>query len=659
MNRTRLRCATRLVAGIIALHAVLLAWSAMRQAPTLNEPGHLVSGIDYLQTARVNLYRVNPPLVRSLAAGTVLAVAGDEVRDSMPAIRVQRGEYVSGALFVREHGRATLRLLRIARWGCLPLSICGALVCFLWSRELYGTHAGVVSATLWCFDPNVLGHGALITPDVGAAALGIAAAYAFWRWLRCGGWARTTIAGLALGFAELAKFIWLPLLLLWPALYLCHRRSRPYPGQAPPRSILQLMVILLLSLYVVNCAYFAKGSLSRLGDFHFVSDCLGPDNDGGRNRFTETWIGHLPVPLPYDFVMGVDEQIRDIESYAEPCYLFGTWRHSGWWHYYLSALLIKLPVGTLVLLAITLAHRMLERRTCASDLTVIAPPIMLLLLLSAHTSFNHHSRYALPVLGFLFVYCGQVGATCGSVYAMRFWRAPVIMCVVSASISSLAVFPHTLAYFNECVGGPRKGWQCLLHSNLDWGQGLLAAQEWIRINAPSQQVTLSYQGFYEPADIGLLYAPPQLVINGATGGLELPAGLHVVSINMLHGQKHPPGDGHGGHQYYDDRYYEELRRMEPLRIFGYCMCLFRVEDGASDVGGGQAADMPQAQLAPPRAGAGAALRPASDSAAPLVSLSHLPARPSGGRAPGQVPGPNPAAHPAHPENLWFPASAVH
>lgn len=41
--------------------------------------------------------------------------------------------------------------------------------------------------------------------------------------------------------------------------------------------------------------------------------------------------------------------------------------------------------------------------------------------------------------------------------------------------STLAVYPHQLAYFNELAGGPEDGYRHLLGSSFDWGQDLLIA----------------------------------------------------------------------------------------------------------------------------------------------------------------------------------------
>jgi hypothetical protein len=45
----------------------------------------------------------------------------------------------------------------------------------------------------------------------------------------------------------------------------------------------------------------------------------------------------------------MDLQRVDLEA-GWLSYLHGQWRQGGWWHYYLYALAVKLPLGTLALL---------------------------------------------------------------------------------------------------------------------------------------------------------------------------------------------------------------------------------------------------------------------------------------------------------------------
>ena len=57
-----------IVGGLLACHALLLARGAAIHSPTVDEIGHLPAGLSHWTFGRFDLYRVNPPLVRSIAA---------------------------------------------------------------------------------------------------------------------------------------------------------------------------------------------------------------------------------------------------------------------------------------------------------------------------------------------------------------------------------------------------------------------------------------------------------------------------------------------------------------------------------------------------------------------------------------------------------------
>ena len=78
----RLDARPRLVWGVVVtlltIHAGLLAYAATTHSPTLNEPGHLVAGLSNWKFGRFELYRVNPPLTRTVAALPVIAAGYEE-----------------------------------------------------------------------------------------------------------------------------------------------------------------------------------------------------------------------------------------------------------------------------------------------------------------------------------------------------------------------------------------------------------------------------------------------------------------------------------------------------------------------------------------------------------------------------------------------------
>lgn len=554
------------VVALLSAHAGLLAYTATRHSPTLNEPGHLAAGLAMWEFGRFEVYRVNPPLTRLVAALPVLAAGYEMNWTPFRGSPGARPEFALGEAFVRANGERSVWLFTLARWACIPFSLIGGLFCFLWGRELYGAAAGLASLTIWCSDPNILAHAELITPDAAATAFGVGASYAFWRWLKAPTWSRAAVAGLLLGLAQLTKMSWLLLFGLWPLLWVVWRASgHQPPGPNGQRQVGQFAAILLLGLYVLHLGYAFDGSLVPLKEFVFVSEALaGKEHAGeGGNRFAGSGLGKLPVPLPRQYLLGLDAQKRDFEDYDQPSYLRGRWRDRGWWYYYLYGLLVKVPHGTQGLFLLTAGLTLLAPRLASwrDELVLLAPAVCLFALVSSQTEFSHHFRYVLPSLGILLIFLGKpILALTGGLaqyVELRSWGEPsmrrrafetltrqslaalAVLCLAGSAASSLRVYPHSLAYFNEMAGGPENGYRHMLGSNLDWGQDLLVIRS-LSAAMPRQKLFASVNAFYDLRDLGARCdawdggSSTNLRRDfGVQGSGDWPEGVYVVSVDRL------------------------------------------------------------------------------------------------------------------------------
>jgi hypothetical protein len=381
----------RAVWAVLTVHAGLLAWGAWIHSPGWDEWGHLPAGISHWHLGQFDLYRVNPPLVRMVAAVPVLFCGPDIEWPGMSG-PLSRPEWAAARSMVQTHGEGLFWWFTLARWACIPFSLLGAWICFRWARDLYGPAAGLTAAMLWCFSPLVLGHAQMITPDAASAALGAAAGYVFWQWLKQPTASRAFVAGVVLGLAQLTKFswvilfgIWILVWLVWRLGYLVPRLGETGPrGPASPRpgehgsdhgdleeevprlgetrprvawlrEAGQMTLLLAVAVYAINLGYGFEGTGTRLGEFRFVSRTLRtvPAGDGPNvvsvlgNRFDGTFWGRLPVPLPSNYVAGIDRQKFDFDDAGFWSYLRGQWRDRGWWYYYLYGLAVKEPVPCL------------------------------------------------------------------------------------------------------------------------------------------------------------------------------------------------------------------------------------------------------------------------------------------------------------------------
>jgi hypothetical protein len=576
------RLTTRVMAFTLAIHALLLSWIGVVTGPNLDEPAHLAAGISNWTYGRFDLYCVNPPLVRMTASLPVLVThyTADwhSWRGGSPQMRT---EFHVGRDFVLANGKSVFWYFTLARWACIPFCLLGAWASFAWARDLYGNLSGLLACWLYCFCPNLITWGASITPDAAGSALGILAAYAFWRWLQQPTWRRTGLAGLTLGIAELTKGTWIILFAVLPLVWLLHCISiRFSPKKAvedtTKPSFVQLSAILAMAIYLLNLGYAFEGSLKPLGEFRFVSRalCGGPSGPQGGNRFAGTWLGQIPVPLPERYVTGIDLQRTDFERGAWS-YLCGEQKLGGWWHYYLAAYGFKTPIGSLVLfgLATALALRKDFRATWASELALILPAIAVIVLVSSQTGFNRYLRYALPFAPFAYVYTSRVALAVMN--RQRLMTLLVSACAAGTTIETLSVFPHPVSFFNQFCGGPARGHRYLLDSNIDWAQDILFLKQWYDANPQARPFYFERFGSLvaspEAAGIESEPVPGYLSEDQIQPSQSAPpgpqAGWFALSINQIMGYRH----------YSQDRpeftYFQDLK---PAARIGYSIYIYHL-----------------------------------------------------------------------------------
>jgi hypothetical protein len=373
-----------------------------------------------------------------------------------------------------------------------------------------------------------------------------------------------------LGLAELAKTTLILFYPLWPLLWIVYRWSDRQGMHLYDwvREGGMLALRMAIGLYVVNLGYGFEDSLKPLGKYDFVSKLFAGEESGkpatsassavtsyltpvAHNRFAGAWIGAIPVPFPANYLAGIDVQQRDFEDYGRSSYLRGEWRDQGWWHYYLYAVAIKAPLGLLILGAAA-ALALCFRRSPVDwrDTFILAtPPLVVLIVVSSKTGFSEHMRYVLPCFPFVFVWLSGfsrkfldnqvrelVSCRGGGRHTTNGLAATLSLTLLLWSFtSSLWIYPHSLSYFNELIGGPRHGQEHLLGSNVDWGQDLRYLQWEVlgrTLNWPNSALYIGN------------------VDNGTMRGRTLPRtskdaplnmedfwkSLHFVSVNILIGE---------------------------------------------------------------------------------------------------------------------------
>jgi len=548
------------VAGLLAVHLALAEQSLILENPTVDEVVHLPAGVTYWEKGTFRLYHHNPPLVRMVAALPVICLGNlvtgpayeqDSWRsaDPQPTTFSQTFAYLNSERY--------LDLFRLARMVMPLFSIVGGLAVFAWSCQLYGNRGGLLSLCLWVFCPNILAHCRLVTTDVGSTALGVAATFVFWLYLRSSTWPRAMAASVMLGLAELTKFSMLVLYAVWPFLWLVRLILATPRAQVVRRAtvgVAQGSLIVALSVLVIDAGYRFEGVGIPLGRFEFASSTLTRPVAGGirkapasqnplyalmwtfrENRSRGTLLANLPAPLPEHYLLGFDEQkveadgilnrLRradralkegDIELARKEAgsadesvggytvYLNGVMRDSGWWYYYLCTLLYKVPEGTWCLVLLSLLLLFFQRRTreaWADEICLWTVPVVVLFSMSFLTDINLGLRYVLSIAPYVFIAAGKVVPWLEEFSGLgrRIGRIFTLASLGLTVAGALWIHPHYLAYFNWVSGGPDRVPVRLIDSNLDWGQDLLGLRAWCRENAHGQPIGLAYFGQINPS----------------------------------------------------------------------------------------------------------------------------------------------------------------
>ena len=578
----------------MAIHAGLLLYAVRTNFVVADEMGHVPAGLSHWETGSFVLYRVNPPLGRMLAVLPLIPAGVKTDYRSVDPSPGGRSDWKVGRDFAEANAARYVDLMRLARLPGILWSLVGLGLIARWAGELYGPKGGLLAGALWCFDPHVLAFASVVTPDIPSAVAALGATYAFRRYLQTGLRRHAALAGVLLGVAQLTKFTMLLLYAVWPLLWL----ARVFVGRAKVdlgRVVPQAALIVGLSLYVINLGYWFDGTGRRLKDFSFVSRSFRGVPAGWvssspvGNRFDGTTLGQLPVPLPAEFLLGIDYQRKDFES-GFPSYLRGTWRSVGWWYYYLYALMVKEPLGTILLVGWGLALTLARRRAAAGayeEWILLAPAAAVLIFVSSQTGFNHHMRYILPAFPFVAIATGKLAWFSGR--GRRAGLAVGLLLGWSAA-GSLSVAPHWMSYFNEAAGGPTQGHDHLLDSNIDWGQDLLELKRWLAVHPEARPLGLVYFHFLDPRIIGLEYElPPVAPARPEDWSPERAPlfgprpGWFAISVNYLRGMTFAAPNGRGETQWISEHdSFAYFRQLRPVARAGYSIYIYNITPAEAD-----------------------------------------------------------------------------
>lgn len=444
---------SRLVSATLILLSCVLCISTYRYfGHTWDEPEHLAAGMQLLDRGIYTYDIQHPPLARlAIAVGPYLAgvrsfghagPSGDqEGRDLL----YRTGNYD--------------RILTLARLGTLPFLVILLAATWLWARHLLGELPAALAVFWVATLPTLLGHAALATLDVPAAALDTLALYLGVRWLEDATWSRSLLLGLGGGLAVGTKLSALPFLgLCLPAMGLLRLAAGAAPG-APAR--------------LAVGRFLSRGTVAVVAAFLVLVVVYG----GGFGHYAIA--PFVPVPVALEKLRAGITLLAEHNRAGHLSFLLGEVKSTGWWYFYPVALAVKTPLP-LLLLGIPGLGLLASRALRDRDWRLAVPAACFVLILGFCCAF---SRINIGVRHVLILY---PLLALGAAFAVaRAWQGggrlakPVLAGLLLWQAASLGTaYPDYLPYFNALAG--RRPEAVLIDSDLDWGQDLRRLEQDLR-----------------------------------------------------------------------------------------------------------------------------------------------------------------------------------
>ncbi|MFN7922359.1 MAG: glycosyltransferase family 39 protein [Bryobacteraceae bacterium] len=517
------------VVAMLCAMATLEILSMLGESQTYDEGFHITAGFSYWKTGDFRLNPEHPPLSKLLAAMPLLAAGAQWNPDPE---QWKNSDIISlFGYFIYRNALDADRLLLLARLPTVLISVLLGVAIACFTRAHFGAAAGLTALFFYATDANFIAHGHYVTSDAIAALTIFVSAIAWLRALESDRPRDFAIAGFALGLALAAKF---STVFLLPVHVLAALWKRKLRFDACAIALAAAVAVVAAMYWPQTAAWNSLGPLAK-------------EIPPGTKMSTALTQFATDYRLPNHGYLNGLVQVYSHEDSGHRTYLNGAVKERGTWLYFPEAFAVKTPSATLILAVLAIAASILRPGPLA-----LYPAIYAALAVSS--SLNIGLRHLLPVYPFLFVSIGRV-------FANRRW---LIVAAAAVQLFELArVHPDYLASFNTLAGGPAKGHEYLLDSNLDWGQDAKKLGQWMRQNKVDE-ICLSYFGTASLDYYGVRQIPLIGMPESERRKLSCRA---AVSLNNLFDIYTPAGT------------HAWARKLTPVDRVGRSIWIFRMEPG--------------------------------------------------------------------------------
>ena len=564
------------MACLVSFFVVLSLGAARQKSPTFDEPLHLFAGYSYLKWGDFGINPEHPPLAKIVAALPLLALHLNDQRvekSERDHVQAQRGhawELANRFLFLDNDAETIFFPARIAM---ILLAVGLGVVVFLWAREFNGLGAASAALFVYCCDPNMLAHAAIVHTDVPFTLFFFSATYFFWLSLNDLRWTNLLLTSTFFALAAITKFSFVMILPIWLLLGLITifteepQWSRiTEPALVTSRRGKTILLVVILGAVLLTCYLTIWLTYGLRFDSVAYPRAQLPSLIAAAKR---PWL-ELIVRLSNDYLFFPDSWIFGIadafRSLERPAFLLGEIAKEGFWMYFPIAFLTKTPLPTLILILAGLLYLPFAKRRRRETIFLLVP-VVVFFAAAVWSHINIGVRHILPIYPFLFVWVGGVAADFWR-WGMRSMRLALAILAVWLVTSAISIYPDHLAFFNEAAGGANNGHNILVDSNLDWGQDLKGLKAWMDHNNVSK-IQLAYFGMANPRYYGIDadYLPGTLFSQaGNTQDVVHKASHVAISATYLM-----------GYNLLNPDTYAAYRLQTPAAVIGHSMWVYKLQ----------------------------------------------------------------------------------
>lgn len=361
------------------------------------------------------------------------------------------------------------------RFMMILFSLLTALYVYWWCKDLYGQRGWQLPLLLLLFDPFFLSYSTLITTDIACGAFLIATLYHFRKFQITDSIKQLIASAAFTGLGIVTKQSLIFLFLLLPILALAGNIIKK-TGGLPSFTLIRAkntVFFLLTVLFVINLAFYFKGTFSALNEYSFNSTSF----QSIQKLFSRlTW---LRVPFPSSFIQSIDLLKAHAElgagksrSTYDGVYLFGEVRmDKGFWYYYLTLFFYKMPLGTLLLIlaSVIIFFKKFEMTAFVNKYMFVVIPIVFYgIVLSFYNVFQIGIRHLLIIFPFIFIGLGYTFNYLSN--RKKVFVVATYAAIIFSMISMISYFPDLLPYTNELIGNKKTVYKKVMDSSIDYGQ---------------------------------------------------------------------------------------------------------------------------------------------------------------------------------------------